>query len=67
MGSPIISVPPSFYEPPYVCERGTVGPLGVVDFVRKSGIVQLSLEKGKRLLRDGNLKGLLLIGHDKWG
>jgi hypothetical protein len=46
----VITVPPSFGKPPDVCERNTVGPVGVIDFVWESGVVQLSLEKGKCLL-----------------
>ena len=50
MSTPVITVPPSFGEPPDVCERRTVGPVGVIDFVWELGVVQLSLEKGKCLL-----------------
>ena len=50
VSTPVIPVPPSFGKPPDVCERSTVGPLGVIDFVWESGVVQLSLEKGKCLL-----------------
>jgi len=50
VGTPVITVSPSFGEPPDVCERSTVGPLGVIDFVWESGVVQLSLEKEKCVL-----------------
>ena len=50
VNTPVIAVPPSFGEPLDVCERSTVGPLGVIDFVWESGVVQLSLEKRKCLL-----------------
>ena len=64
VGTPVITVPPSFSEPSDVCERSTVGPLGVIDFVWESGVVQLSLEKGKCVLPDGDPKGLHVVGHD---
>ena len=50
VNTPIITGPPSFGEPPDVCERSTVVPLGILDFVWESGVIQLSLEKGKFLL-----------------
>ena len=50
VNTPVITVPPSLGEPPDVCERSPVGPLGVIDFVWESGVIQLSLEKGKCLL-----------------
>jgi hypothetical protein len=50
VGTPVITVPPSFGEALDVCERSTVGPVGVIDFVWEPGVVQLSLEKGKVLL-----------------
>jgi len=37
VNAPIITIPPSFGEPPDFCERSTVGPLGVIDFVWESG------------------------------
>src|SRR5712691_7460353 len=66
MSAPVISVPPSFGEPPDVCERNTIRPVGVADFIRKSGVVKLSAKNGKRLVHDRNLKGLLVC-HDEWG
>jgi hypothetical protein len=65
VSTPVITIPPSFGEPLDVCERRTVGPVGVNDFVWESGVVKLSLEKGKVLLWDGNPKGLLVVGHDE--
>ena len=50
VNTPVITVPPPFGEPPDVCQRNTVGPLGVIYFVWKAGVVQLSLEEGKCLL-----------------
>ena len=65
MSAPVITVPPSFGQPPCVRERSTVGPVRVINFVWETGVVELSFEKGKLLLRDGNLEGLL-VGHDIW-
>ena len=47
---PVITVPLSFSEPPDVCERSTIGPVGAIDFVWESGVVQLLFEKGKCLV-----------------
>jgi hypothetical protein len=49
-GMPVVTIPPSFSEPPDVCKRSTVGPLGVIDFIWESGVIQLLLQKGKCLL-----------------
>jgi hypothetical protein len=39
VSTPVITVPPSFGEPPDVCERSAIGPVGVIDVVWESGAV----------------------------
>ena len=50
MGVPVVTVPPSFDKSLYVCERSTVGPASVINFIWQSSVVKFSFEKGELLL-----------------